>query len=113
MIRVFRSYVLGGKIQKLQNLPRSSDNFYSLSECRDLCFHVQEHRYSMDQIRRLLNAHNLVFCGFLLPAKVKSIYQEQYPEDIDMISFANWDEFENKHPYVFAGMYQFWCQKIS
>ncbi len=36
-----------GKIPALLDLPKFVRDFYSLSECRDLCFHVQEHRYTV------------------------------------------------------------------
>ncbi|WP_186539242.1 class I SAM-dependent methyltransferase [Synechococcus sp. BIOS-E4-1] len=112
-IRKFRQKVLKGEFKDLTNLPSSGGDFYSLSTCRDLCFHVQEHRYTTEKLRSLLDSHGLTFCGFMVSRNVKNLYQEQYPEDSDMISFANWGKFEEKHPSTFAGMYQFWAYKLS
>ncbi|KZR89235.1 Demethylrebeccamycin-D-glucose O-methyltransferase [Synechococcus sp. MIT S9509] len=110
-IREFRQKVLKGEFKDLANLPSFGGDFYSLSRCRDLCFHVQERRYTIESLRRLLDSHGLTFCGFMISKKIKNLYQEQYPEDSDMVSFANWGKFEETHPSTFVGMYQFWAQK--
>ena len=110
-IRAFRKKVLYGEIKELLDLPKLAGDFYSLSECRDLCFHVQEHRFTTDSLQQLLDSHGLTFCGFMVPDQIKELYQEKYPEDHDMTSLANWGEFEEEHPSTFAGMYQFWACK--
>ena len=112
-IRNFRKAVLAGEIKELQDLPKFGRDFYSLSECRDLCFHVQEHCFTTDSLQKLLDSHGLTFCGFLLPEHIKKFYQEKYPEDSDMTSLFNWGEFEKEYPSTFTGMYQFWAQKKS
>ena len=40
------------------------NDFYSTSECRDLLFHVQEHRMTLPQIKAFLVAQELQFLGF-------------------------------------------------
>ena len=112
-IRRFRKQVLDGEIKELLALPKFARDFYSLSECRDLCFHVQEHRYTTESLQKLLDSHGLTFCGFMVPEQIKKHYQEQYPEDSDMTSLSNWGEFEEEHPSTFKGMYQFWAHKTS
>ncbi|WP_240953018.1 MULTISPECIES: class I SAM-dependent methyltransferase [unclassified Prochlorococcus] len=110
-IRDFRRKVLHGEIEELLNLPEKFVDFFSLSECRDLCFHVQEHRFTTDQLKDLLDAQGLIFCGFMLPDQVKKLYQEQYPEDNGMTSLKNWGKFEKENPSTFSAMYHFWTQK--
>ena len=110
-IRRFRKQVLAGEIKELLDLPKFGRDFYSLSECRDLCFHVQEHRFTTETLQILLNSHGLTFCGFMVPEQIKKLYQEKYPEDHDMTSLSNWGEFEEAHPSTFVSMYQFWAQK--
>ena len=112
-IRKFRQQVLSGEFKDLANLPTFGRDFYSLSECRDLCFHVQEHRFTTESLQELLAAEALIFCGFLLPETVKKNYQQQFPADTDMTSLANWGDFEKQHPPTFGGMYQFWAHKPS
>ena len=112
-IRIFRKKVLAGEIKKLLDLPKFARDFYSLSECRDLCFHVQEHRFTTESLQKLLDSHGLTFCGFMVPEQIEKQYQELYPEDSDMTSLFNWGEFEEEYPSTFTGMYQFWAHKQS
>ena len=112
-IRGFRKKVLDGEIKELLELPKFAYDFYSLSMFRDLCFHVQEHRFTTDSLKKLLDSHGLTFCGFMVTEQIKKTYQQQYPEDIDMTSLPNWGKFEEKYPSTFTGMYQFWAHKSS
>jgi len=110
-IRDFRQKVLNGELEELHGLTKFGRDFYSLSECRDLCFHVQEHRFTTESLLGLLNANGLIFCGFINRESIYKTYQKQYPADSDMISLVNWDEFEKQHPSTFSAMYQFWAYK--
>ena len=112
-IREFRQQILRGKFKDLANLPSSGGDFYSLSECRDLCFHVQETRSTTGLLQELLAAEGLIFCGFMLPEVVRKNYKQQFPSDIDMTSLENWGEFEKLNPSTFKAMYQFWVYKPS
>ena len=112
-IRRFRKKVIDGEIKELLALPEFGQDFYSLSECRDLCFHVKEHHFTTKSLQKLLESHGLTFCGFIVPEQIKNLYQEKYPNDDDMTSLPNWGEFEEQYPSTFASMYQFWAQKTS
>jgi hypothetical protein len=112
-IRKFRQQILTGEFKDLANLPSLVRDFYSLSECRDLCFHVQEHRFTTALLQKFLAAEGLIFCGFLIPETIRKNYQQQFPADTDMTSLANWGDFEKQHPSSFRGMYQFWAYKLS
>jgi len=87
-------------------------DFYALSACRDLLFHVHEHAYSPARINADLNALGLDFIGFELDnPEARAAYRAAYPQDEAMTDLANWEGFERDHPATFAGMYQFWCRK--
>lgn len=109
-IRKFRREVFTGCSRQLGSLTTASD-FYSMSECRDLCFHVQEHCFTITQLSELLDINNLQFCGFMLSNAVRESYVAQYPEDTSMTDFKNWGEYESQYPHTFRGMYQFWVRK--
>jgi SAM-dependent methyltransferase len=89
----------------------ASTDFYSTSDCRDLLFHVQEHRMTIPQIADFLTENALDLIGFDLEAAVASQYRATYPADHAMTDLAAWDAFERQHPGAFSGMYQFWVQK--
>ena len=110
-IRNFRQKLFNEKQPALNKISTLVNDFYSLSECRDLCFHIQEHQFTTDSLKNLLDDEHLMFCGFMVPDQIKNLYQEIYPEDHDMTSLSNWGEFEEEHPSTFGGMYQFWAYK--
>ncbi len=110
-IRDFRETIFSGKIPALSSLTESPD-FYTLSSCRDLCFHAKEHRFTINQLQETLKSHELKFLGFLLPQAIKSLYENYFSEDKAQTNLQNWDTFEEKHPNTFIAMYQFWVCKL-
>jgi tetratricopeptide (TPR) repeat protein/SAM-dependent methyltransferase len=89
----------------------SRRDFYSTSECRDLLFHVQEHRYTIPGVAAMLAGAGLRFIGFLLEPHVRRRYAARFPEDRAAADLACWDAFEAENPQTFRGMYRFWVQK--
>ena len=89
----------------------STPDFYSLSMLRDLLFHVQEHRFTISQIKDCLTELGLEFCGFEAENKVKQFKLSNIGSD-DLFDLDKWNTFEQDYPDTFMGMYQFWCQKI-
>jgi tetratricopeptide (TPR) repeat protein/2-polyprenyl-3-methyl-5-hydroxy-6-metoxy-1,4-benzoquinol methylase len=97
------------KISKALN----SHDFYSLSTCRDLLFHVQEHRFTLPEIETALKELGLVFIGFEFQGyQVQNRFKELNPKNESLTSLPLWHQFELNHPDTFRGMYQFWVQKI-
>jgi hypothetical protein len=94
----------------LQKVVLRSD-FFNTSACRDLLFHVQEHRLTLPQIDGFLRRHDLHFIGFDLDARVVAKFRARFPEDEGMTDLDRWHVFETEHPTTFAAMYQFWIQK--
>jgi SAM-dependent methyltransferase len=96
-----------GELDWLSKAP----DFYSTSECRDLIFHVQEHRLTLPQIESFLSESGLRFVGFELEFQVLQQYHARFPGDPAAINLRNWAQFEADNPDTFVGMYQFWIQK--
>lgn len=92
----------------LHNLTGFSD-FFSMSECRDLLFHVQEHQFSIPQIADFLREAGFTFIGFETPSRTN--YLRRFPDDRAATDLANWATFEAENPATFVTMYQFWIQK--
>jgi len=87
-------------------------DFYSLSECRDMLFHVQEHRFTLPQIETALEDLNLRFLGFeLLNQDAMRAFKAAHPEPGALTSLSQWGDFERQNPDTFREMYQFWCRK--
>ncbi len=86
-----------------------SIDFYSLSGCRDLLFHIQERRYTLEDIEALLAPLRLEFLGFEFDSRTTLLdYRREYANDPAANSLRNWSEYEAHYPSTFAGMYQFW-----
>lgn len=87
-------------------------DFFSLSECRDLIFHVQEHRFTLPRIEAALRDLGLEFLGFEM-GNDDAIwrFRREYPRARALTSLSIWNEFERKYPDTFRNMYQFWCRK--
>lgn len=92
-------------------LARSSA-FHSLSDLRDLVFHRQEHRYTPQQLRGLINDAGLEFLGFeFTTPKPLTQYRSRFPDDPTAANMDNWAEIEAANPDLFANCYRFWVRK--
>ena len=109
-MKSFRNKI-GSSEEEPHKLIVSSLDFYSMSAFRDLIFHVQEHRFTIPQIEASLTQLGLMFCGFETLHVVEKFKSENFTENA-LYDLEKWDTFEKENPRVFAGMYQFWCQKI-
>ena len=107
--------------QDLMNLDKTKDfrtilespDFFSISACRDLLFHVQEHRMTLTGIDAFLRDNNLAFLGFEIEGDILHAYKRRFPNDRAATNLDQWQIFENENPGTFASMYQFWTQKIN
>ena len=108
-IRQFRRSLVGSQSAEHQQISSSKD-FFSLSDFRDLIFHVQEHLFTIPQLKHCLDELGLVFCGFEDQRIVKR-FRSCYGIDADIYDLELWDCFEQDNPQAFISMYQFWCQK--
>jgi tetratricopeptide (TPR) repeat protein/2-polyprenyl-3-methyl-5-hydroxy-6-metoxy-1,4-benzoquinol methylase len=91
----------------LKNVSKYAD-FFTVSECRDLLFHVQEHQLTIPEIKAFLTDNKLAFLGFAnAPARA---YRARFPDDPAMTDLDHWHEFETENPTTFVNMYQFWLQ---
>ena len=94
----------------LRRVTEMSD-FFSMSSCRDLLFHVQEHQFTLPAISTFLRQNHLQFLGFEIDSSVLQNYRRRFPDDQTMTDLSLWHIFEAENPSIFAGMYQFWIQK--
>ena len=108
-IRRFRQELMRRDDAVARNLMRFND-FYSLSECRDLLFHVQEHRMTLPAIGEFLAAENLRFVGFELDRDTAQAYAARFPADRAMTDLDQWHAFEQDNPQTFSNMYRFWVR---
>jgi SAM-dependent methyltransferase len=109
-MRAFRDDVAKVMPTHIANELLQVPDFYSLSQCRDLLFHVQELRFDIPMLKKSLDELGLEFIGFSLSTAVMEHFGASAPDARDLDA---WAVFEEKHPKTFAAMYQFWCRKIN
>ena len=110
-MKSFRENLIKSNFEHHERITSSKD-FYSFSTLKDLLFHVQEHRFTIPQIKDHLNKLELKFCGFQ-SKNIVSQFKLTNTEQNDLYSLDAWQAFEESNPRVFAGMYEFWCQKVN
>jgi SAM-dependent methyltransferase len=106
-IRRCRQELLAGSLRVVAEFR----DFFTTSECRDLLFHVEEHRFSIPQLKQFLTEQGLRFVGFEADAETANAYRARFPSDRSMTDLDRWHIFETERPGTFRGMYKFWCQR--
>ncbi len=118
-LRDFRRRVMQGDLKRLAALVQWED-FWSASLLRDLCFHVQEHRFTVARLRRLLDDSGLKFLGFefnfgaahrgMADSEPLALYRARFRNEPTLSDLGRWQELEREKPDLFAG-YAFVCQR--
>ena len=112
-IKSYRQKIINEKDNPLYQKAIINSDFYSTSGVRDLLFHVQEHRFTIPQISKILKDLKLEFLGFIFPNPfIQKKFSKLFPKDKKNILLDNWNQFEIDNPDTFANMYQFWVKKI-
>ena len=88
-----------------------SGDFFTTGECRDLLFHVQEHRTTLPEIKSFLAANGLQFVDFHVDALIVHMFTNRFPGPSAMTDLDHWHAFESENTSTFAGMYQFSVRK--
>ena len=109
-IRRFRREVHPGNQSFAKDLLTSAD-FYTTSACRDLLFHVMEHRFNIPDIAKFLSENDLTFLSFRLIPQAADQFREQFPDPAAPTNLDCWHAFEQAHPQTFAAMYRFSIRK--
>ena len=88
-IRKLRREILRADRDHVVYTIRYSNDFYSLSACRDLLFHVQEQCFTIERIERTLQTIGLRFIGFELHmSDSRYRYLAMNPQDESMTNLA-------------------------
>lgn len=109
-IRGFRGAVLArpdGDPMR-QRLTASYD-FYSVSQCRDLVFHVEEHSFTLPELAAIFRELGLSVLRVEArgPRDIEA-YRARFPADAPATDLRNWDVLERETPTMFSRMYVLW-----
>lgn len=87
------------------------EDFYSLSMLRDLLFHVQESRFTIDSLGAIIAQSGLRFCGFAAEPGLYPAFARRFGPKADPLDLAQWKVFEQENPDAFGAMYHFLLHK--
>jgi len=111
-LRRFRQLALSAPAHDPLRRILAFGDFYTLSNCRDLLFHVHEQNMSLSDVRDLLAGAQLDFIGFeSADATLNEAYRRRYPEDRSMRDLSRWQALEEALPEALPALYQFWCAR--
>jgi len=111
-IRALRNRVMFDDVFAPYDGLLDSPDFYSMSGCRDLVFHVQEHHFTPREIADILDRLGLELIGLHHPTpEPVHRYRAAYPDDPTQTDLANWDRFEEANPKTFARLIRLWCRR--
>ncbi|RED51997.1 methyltransferase domain-containing protein [Aestuariispira insulae] len=112
-IRAYRAEILALPENAPEREILKSSDFYTLSACRDLVFHVQEHQFTIAEIQSALQMLGLRFLGFQFPSRwQRQRFLDQNHDPALLRDLERWADFEEAYPNAFGSMYVFWCLKI-
>ncbi|MBZ0209255.1 MAG: tetratricopeptide repeat protein [Hyphomicrobium sp.] len=112
-IRHIRREILTGGVEdpELAILASPASDFWTLSECRDLMFHVEEHQFTLLEVEAMFAREGLAFLGLEVPhAPDFTRFRLQFPEASDLMALKAWHAFEEQNPEVFGGTYRLWAR---
>ncbi|MGE3142376.1 MAG: methyltransferase [Hyphomonadaceae bacterium] len=109
--RARRAIMLEGDPALAPLLSPASD-FWTTSDCRDLIFHVQEHRFTLLEIEAMLRGCGLEFLGLSLPTPGdRALFAAENPDPRAARALPAWHAFELRHPELFGDTYRIWAKK--
>ena len=110
-IRKIRKEIIEQNDHPLRKVLLNRD-FYTLSEMRDLVFHIQEKTYTLLELKAIMDDIGVEFVRLkMIDPYYAGIYRERFPEDPDMVNLEYWDKMEDDYPDIFLGMYKFICKR--
>ena len=110
-IQYYRSQILNTSNEDDKSLMIFND-FYTMSDFRDMVFHVNEHNFNISKIKDMLKQVNLDFCGFSGFTTLSNSFINNLGKKFNRCDLNDWEKIELYEPDLFKGMYQFWSQKI-
>jgi tetratricopeptide (TPR) repeat protein/SAM-dependent methyltransferase len=98
-------------LDQSRELGAAFGDFFGVSSCRDLLFHVQEQQMRLPAIAAFLKDNGLTFLGFEMDGATLRAYKRRFPDDPAATNLDHWHAFEGDRPDTFSGMYVFWIQR--
>jgi ubiquinone/menaquinone biosynthesis C-methylase UbiE len=109
-IRDFRASIFArGDDDPVKKQLTAWQDFYSMSQCRDLIFPVRERTFTLLEISDMARDFGLSVLE-VVPKRFahRASYHDRFPEDSAATTLTKWHLLELEKPTIFAGMYCIW-----
>ncbi len=100
-----------GASDPLREFALRSNDFYTLSGCRDMLYHVSQHSFTLPKIAEILDRNRLRFLCMGSYARLQPELAKFPDFRIDQFDLMSWHEAEKRLPRLFASMYFLHLQK--
>ena len=116
-IREFRNNIIKSDDPNFKKFFSTAQDFFNMSELRDLIFHYKEHQFTLPKIKSCLKELKLSFLGFddpniLTKDVLHNKFRNFFKNNESVLDLDKWHELEKCDKEIFKQMYQFWVQKI-
>lgn len=88
-------------------------DFYSISECRDLVFHVQEHRFTLPSLSVLIKDAGFKVKKLCAGRTACALFRREFPNRNPDTDLNAWAEVEERHTALFGSMYNLILEKSN
>ncbi len=106
-----RSLMLDGAPPALEAVMSPASDFWTLSDCRDLLFHVNEHRFTLPQIGEMFGVAGLEFLGVQFGHTAdRTRYLAQNSRSGALRDLRALHRHELDHPEIFGDTYRLWAR---
>jgi len=103
--RARHEIINGDENSKFREFSLRSNDFYSMSGCRDMLFHVHQTSFTIPEIEAMLAKYRLRFLGMGSYARLEPELRRLDDFEIDPQKLSSWHEAESRLPWLFASMY--------
>lgn len=107
-LRRLHQHVLSGQFGLLPHALLHSPDLYSASGLHDLLFNACEHALGACAWVELLDRHDFNWICMDPPGAALQAAMATAGQAAATWTPAQWESFEERHPFAFAGMYEFW-----
>lgn len=111
-IRSLRRDLMVHKPPELEAILSPASDFWTTSDCRDLVFHVNEHRFTLPQVAEMLHNAALDFLGIEFGHESdRTRFLSGQAGATAVQDIAALHHFEIEHPEVFGDTYRIWARR--
>jgi Tfp pilus assembly protein PilF/SAM-dependent methyltransferase len=112
-IRALRHDLMTGpRPPQLEMVLSPASDFWTTSDCRDLVFHVNEHRFTLPEVGQMLADAGLEFLGLQFGhAADRTRFLAEHPDAGAIQDVTALHRHESDHPEVFGDTYRIWARR--